>query len=1225
LVESVDKLVKATHQTSPVKREKAIKTLCDFCMANPNQSQQAIPDLSKLLRDGEIKISSYTAQTMVRIGKANKGLLTGSVNPLLDFVNHALSQGRNYSGSWTTVSEVVETLGEIGAYAPSSGRPAIGTLFKVLNPPLYHPQNFIPGMEKVFAGAAHAIGLFANQSSGYVKDIVPSIFKSMVDTYTYPRLVDDARNRNGFRWWIIYALLELGKANPSYVIPSLVKALTHPNLEVRKKVIEILDSVASDPRTAVPPLVQCINSLDSELSKNAALTLGSLGQSTPEFVIPSLISLLQSKDMNVLKNSMTVVQSLAKSAPGSVMEVKEYLIPALNNQDNEIRHLAVRIFYLVGQANTQYVQETIPYLIYINMNDPSQAVKDESVGLLNLMGVDVNKYTLTIEVLRQTQELVSKLNNEKKDSSKVTSELQKSKDALIELNYEVGLGSANKAYEMATKMLSGEAEKPPTKVIQTAPPKEIAKKVEERTEQETLLKEYDFNSFVKGPNNSFALAAAKAVSENPSQAYNPLFVYSGAGLGKTHLLNAIGNQYKTQSPLASVIYITSEKFTNELINSIQNNSLDEFRNRYRNVDILLIDDIQSIAGKERTQEEFFNTFNALFNNKKQIVISSDKPPSEIPTLEERLKSRFEWGLITEIGKPDFETRVAILQNKSTKKGVSVDKDVLDIIANHESGNIRNLEGALNEVLGFAKLNKKELSPDVAKEALKIEEVEQVSLDDLELDWGTTYVSKEATSDQSFKFYNALIKEGLKGLCVSRVHPDKLKKRYKMKDDNLFWLSKTPSAESMSPTDISKMAHVFNTFIKDNNNSVLLLDGLEYLISNNDFKLVMRFLDDINEHVVVGHSVFILPITESTYSSKELTLLERNTVHLQDDMITYANVLIQELETDAAGGPSKEELLDTQKKQEEILELITNAQERINTAKSLGLKITAYEDGLKDIRELSNSKDYDTAINKANSMMKKLNGEIEGSLDRVSDIIEKAKSTLKEAEDLMVKTEEMDSLLNQAIGAFRLNMYEEALEYANKMIEKAEEPINYRKTVNLLKEAKEKITEARDNDLDPSKSEEFLRDAKPAILAKNYRDAQILAMKSINSAKKLLGEEVEEIPEAEGEEATTATGIDAGSFSDIMDRINIAKMKLSKSIGEEDEAPTADGEAPTVETGKAEPSKPPKEDKKPTEPPKETEKRPKPSKPKKGKNPRCPDCETLLLVGSKFCNKCGITI
>jgi len=241
---------------------------------------------------------------------------------------------------------------------------------------------------------------------------------------------------------------------------------------------------------------------------------------------------------------------------------------------------------------------------------------------------------------------------------------------------------------------------------------------------------------------------------------------------------------------------------------------------------------------------------------------------------------------------------------------------------------------------------------------------------------------------------------------------------------------------------------------------------------------------------------------------------------------------------------------------------------------------------------------------------------------------------------MVKTEEMDSLLNQAIGAFRLNMYEEALEYANKMVEKAEEPINYRKTVNLLKEAKEKITEAKDNDQDPGDAEAFLRDAKPAILAKNYKDAQVLATRAINAAKKALGEEVEEIEEEEegsSEEAEDGddeggTGISTGSFSDIMDRINLAKQKLTKSVGEEE-----------VEKIKLKKEKPPKKEKSPKDKEEKPPKEKKPSKKekpplnikdedaletstgkpaKKGKNPRCPDCDTLLLKGSQFCNQCG---
>jgi len=491
-LENLEKLIKGINQTNPVKREKGIKALCDFCMATPNQSGQAIPYLNKLLIDADIKISSYTAQTLVRIGKTNVSFLIQSVGPMVDFINYSFSLGGRYNGSWTTVAECIEILGEIGAVSPDVGRIAIPTLYKPLNQPLYHPQNFLPGMEKVFAGSAHALGLFANQSASYVRECVPTLFRCLVDTYTYTRLIEDARNRNGFRWWIIYAMLEIGKNNPSYVIPSLVKALTHTNMEVRRKVIEVLDTVAADPRTAVPPLVQCISSLDQELSKNASLTLGSLGQTTPEFVIPSLISLLQSQNANVLKNSLTVVNSIAKASPASVLDIKDYLIPTMNNGENEVRLNTIRVFTILAQTNISYVQETIPYLIYINMNDPSQAVKDAAVGLLNILQVDVEKYTMTIEVLRQTQELFAELQSSGKDLTKIIEKLQISKDALIELKYDLAQESANESYVMASSMLGTDVKEAP-KTVKPVTAQDIPKKVEEKAEQDSLLKDYNFD------------------------------------------------------------------------------------------------------------------------------------------------------------------------------------------------------------------------------------------------------------------------------------------------------------------------------------------------------------------------------------------------------------------------------------------------------------------------------------------------------------------------------------------------------------------------------------------------------------------------------------------------------------------------------------------------------------------------------------------------------------
>lgn len=235
-----------------------------------------------------------------------------------------------------------------------------------------------------------------------------------------------------------------------------------------------------------------------------------------------------------------------------------------------------------------------------------------------------------------------------------------------------------------------------------------------------LNPKYTFDTFVVGNNNSLAHAAALAVAEAPGDYYNPLFIYGGVGLGKTHLMHSIAHFVLQQNPDFKVQYVTSERFTNELIESIrnENSAAAEFRNKYRNIDMLLIDDIQFIIGKERTQEEFFHTFNTLYELKKQIIISSDKPPKDIETLEDRLRSRFEWGLTVDIQSPDYETRMAILRKKEEMDHLQIDDSIMEYIAANIKSNIRELEGALTKIVALSRLKHRQINLELAEEALR---------------------------------------------------------------------------------------------------------------------------------------------------------------------------------------------------------------------------------------------------------------------------------------------------------------------------------------------------------------------------------------------------------------------------------------------------------------------------------------------------------------------------
>jgi len=276
-----------------------------------------------------------------------------------------------------------------------------------------------------------------------------------------------------------------------------------------------------------------------------------------------------------------------------------------------------------------------------------------------------------------------------------------------------------------------------------------------------INKNYTFDSFVSGPSNQFAHAAALAVANNPATTYNPLFIYGGVGLGKTHIVHAIGNEIIKNNNNLKICYYSSEKFMNELINSLRYAKMDEFRNKFRSMDVLLIDDIQFLAGKERTQEEFFHTFNALYDSHKQIVVTSDKFPKEMPDLEERLRSRFEWGLIADIQSPDIETKQAILKMKADQNNIFLPEDVAQFLSNTVTSNVRELEGYLIRIGAYSSLTSTEVNLEMAKEVLKdilVEKNKEINID---------YIQKVVSNYYHIKISDLKSSKRLKTLVLPR--------------------------------------------------------------------------------------------------------------------------------------------------------------------------------------------------------------------------------------------------------------------------------------------------------------------------------------------------------------------------------------------------------------------------------------------------------------------------
>jgi len=333
-------------------------------------------------------------------------------------------------------------------------------------------------------------------------------------------------------------------------------------------------------------------------------------------------------------------------------------------------------------------------------------------------------------------------------------------------------------------------------------PKKKTKKEDAFFKNTSLLlnPKYTFDDFVVGNSNRFAHAACLAVAQSPAKSYNPLFVYGEVGLGKTHLIQAIGSYIMQQNSKIKVLYISSEKFTNEMINSIRDDRTVAFRDKYRSVDVLLIDDIQFLAGKERTQEEFFHTFNTLYESNKQIVITSDRPPKDITTLEERLISRFEWGLTTDIRPPDYETRIAILRKKAQAENLSVPDEVINFIAEKIPSNIRQLEGALTKLVAFSTFTKKELSVSLAQNILK----DIIPLENKKISIGQ--IQKAVTDYYTIKLNFLLSKKRTKDVVLARQVAIYLSRE-------LTDISLTSIGEAFGRRDHTTIIHSYNK-IKD---------------------------------------------------------------------------------------------------------------------------------------------------------------------------------------------------------------------------------------------------------------------------------------------------------------------------------------------------------------------------------------------------------------------------
>ncbi len=392
----------------------------------------------------------------------------------------------------------------------------------------------------------------------------------------------------------------------------------------------------------------------------------------------------------------------------------------------------------------------------------------------------------------------------------------------------------------------------------------------------TLNPRFTFSTFVAGPNNRFAEAAARSAAEMPGKSYNPLFIYSRSGMGKTHLLHAIGNQILKNNPEKKVLLSPTDVFESELIDALATNRLEDVRETYRGADVLLIDDVQFLAGKERVQEELFHTFNVIIEKGGQVVLTSDRQPKEIPALSERLVTRFESGLIADIQSPDLETRVAILDKRIKSENLNVPQDVLAFIAQVCKDNVRQLEGGLNRVVAFSSLMKSTIRLELAHEILRFESnVQKSPSQKLELTNGHSYLLEEEKPDVGHRMLAFKVREGYSGLGIIRSNPKLLRGKMGSANLHLLWLTdhETKDEKTVSPT-LERIIAIIEEFMAENKRSIILLDDIQYLIGNTSFDGVIRFLRMLIDQVSERDAIFLLSMNPEALKQQERSILER---------------------------------------------------------------------------------------------------------------------------------------------------------------------------------------------------------------------------------------------------------------------------------------------------------------------------------------------------------------